>query len=63
MEKIGKTVAEKDGYTVRELLICDENGNNCVVGRYRLFDPYGNLIGTYSSSDEALDNIPPSHKI
>lgn len=55
MSKKSQTIVGGErGYSIQRVAVTDEKGN--VISEYfELYDPDGNLIGTYSSLDEAKE--------
>ena len=49
-------VAKRNGYTIKKVVVTDEAGN--VLNQFfELYDPDGNLIGTYHSLEEAEEGL------
>jgi hypothetical protein len=57
--KLGKAVVEKNGYSIQELFVLDENGNYVFTG-YGVFSPEGELLQSFSTPEAAhtyLDEV------
>jgi cytochrome oxidase Cu insertion factor (SCO1/SenC/PrrC family) len=50
------TVGGKRGYTIEKVVVTDEDGN-VLSESFELYDPDGNLIGTYPSLEEAEEAL------
>lgn len=59
MKKDGKSKPLADGYSMCEILECDER-DNCYVVAYMVYDPDGGCIGGPVSATEAA-NIAMQH--
>ena len=69
MTKYGKTLKEKNGYKLVEIVKVDANGSITIIG-YAILHPDGKEISKFSTYHDALDelerltddNTPPSPK-
>jgi hypothetical protein len=54
--KLGKAVAENNGYSIHELFVLDADGKYVFAG-YGVFSPEGELMQSFSTLEAAQDYL------